>query len=247
MNKPQKARVWVSWCLLLTSIAWSCPALPVQAAPLLPDLFPWADQTRDYMYDGIFDTTSIRNRVLYRFHGALPNIGAGALELREVTHPDDTQDVWQRIYQSEGGIMERFVGTYENVDPPYGHLYLVGIAQYNFREVIGENGLGPVLSSQDKISYALVDSVPYNTSLPNASLVRKYPVDEYLGISVGWADVYGRNTRGQWADATGLPSGRYWLEVIADPYDQILETDETNNTTRRRRRSSPATTTTTAS
>ena len=53
-----------------------------------------------------------------------------------------------------------------------------------------------------------------------------------LGISIGYADVYNRSLPGQWADLTGLPSGQYWLEVIADPYDRIQESNETNNTTR---------------
>jgi hypothetical protein len=29
--------------------------------------------------------------------------------------------------------------------------------------------------------------------------------------------------------ATGLPAGKYWLEVIADPHNQIEESNETNN------------------
>jgi hypothetical protein len=52
-----------------------------------------------------------------------------------------------------------------------------------------------------------------------------------LGVSVGWADIYSAGTRGQWADATGLASGQYWLEAIADPYNRIEESNETNNVT----------------
>ena len=33
-------------------------------------------------------------------------------------------------------------------------------------------------------------------------------------------------------DATGLPDGQYWLEVVVDPYNMVQETDDTNNTTR---------------
>src|SRR6185503_7713348 len=92
----------------------------------------------------------------------------------------------------------------------------------------------PIVSSHDKTSYALVDSVSYNTSLPGAPLIRYYSSVNapLLGISIGWADVYSRNTQGQWADATGLPSGQYWLEDVADPYNRIQESDETNNITR---------------
>ena len=52
------------------------------------------------------------------------------------------------------------------------------------------------------------------------------------GISVGWADLYDYTIDFQWIDVTGLPSGQYWLESVADPDDRLLETDETNNAAR---------------
>jgi len=205
------------------------------ADPLLPDLIAWANQSRCYMYCGFIDNDLIENKVLYRFTGALPNIGAGKLEIREVTHPDATQDVYQRIYQSEGGFIETLIGSFPNAASiPPRHLFLPGIAQYNLRTVTAGNGLGPVVASMDKTSMAVVDSAPYDTSLPGAPPTSVYnsvsaPI---LGISIGWADVYGIGLPGQWVEATGLADGQYWLEVIADPYDRIEETNETNNTTR---------------
>src|SRR5947208_679485 len=86
--------------LLATLLALASIVSAARAAPLLPDLIVWADQTRSYMYGGVFDTTTIPDRVLYRFDGALPNIGAGPLEIRDVTHADASQDVYQRIYDS---------------------------------------------------------------------------------------------------------------------------------------------------
>jgi hypothetical protein len=96
------------------------------------------------------------------------------------------------------------------------------------------NGVGPVVSSHDKISMAVVDSFDYDRSLPGAPQSRVYRdvSAPNLGISIGWADVYPRELPGQWVEATGLPDGQYWLEVIADPYNRIQERDETNNTTR---------------
>src|SRR3990172_6656377 len=81
-------------------------AITGRAAPLLPDLIAWANQPKNYMYGGSLSTTLIKNKVVYRFVGALPNVGAGRLEVREFTHPDATQDVYQRIYDSEGGVTE---------------------------------------------------------------------------------------------------------------------------------------------
>ena len=203
---------------------------------MLPDLIVWSEQSpiqsRCYMYCGTIDTELIDNKVLYRFNGALPNIGSGPLEVREVTHPDNSQDVYQRIYNSEGGVTETLIGNFPNAASiPPRHLWLPGIAQYNLRTVTDGNGVGPVVSSQDKISMAVVDSRAYNASLPGAppSAVYDSISDEILGISIGYADVYGRNLPGQWVEATGLPDGQYWLEVMVDPYNRIQESNETNN------------------
>jgi hypothetical protein len=168
----------------------------------------------------------------------LPNIGVGRLEIRDVTHPNNVQDVYQRIYQTQGGFNETLIGSFPITGSilPNHHLFLPGIAQYNLRTVLPGGGVGPVVSSNDKTSMAVVDSSAYDTSLPGAPSSSFYnsvsaPI---LGISIGWADVYPRSLPGQWVEATGLPDGQYWLEVIANPYgqDRILESDYTNNTTR---------------
>jgi len=229
------------WAILAAClVAFAAPRLA--AEPLLPDLIAWANQSgtasRCYMYCGIMDTEIIDNRVLYQFIGALPNIGAGRLEIREVTHVDGaqrTQDVYQRIYDSDGAMTEVLIGTFPDAySIPPRHLFLPGIAQYNLRMVTAGNGVGPIVASNDKTSMAVVDSAPYDKALPGApdTAVYRSISAEILGISIGWADVYGKHLPGQWVEATGLPDGQYWLEVIADPYDRIQETDETNNTTR---------------
>lgn len=49
-------------------------------------------------------------------------------------------------------------------------------------------------------------------------------------VSVGWADMYGAGTSGQFLDITGIPAGPlYWLRQNVDPENRIHETDETNN------------------
>ena len=225
-------------CALVPALLLSAAAERVGAAPLLPDLFAWESESRCYMHCGVMDTDTIDNKVLYKFHGALPNIGAGRLEIRDVTHPNNVQDVYQRIYQTEGGFTEELIGSFPITGPilPNHHLFLPGIAQYNLRTVLAGNGVGPIVRSNDKTSMAVVDSSSYDTSLPGAPPSRFYDSvsDPILGISIGWADVYGRNLPGQWIEVTGLADGEYWLEVIANPYgqDRILESDYTNNTTR---------------
>jgi hypothetical protein len=216
------------------SMTLSGPSCVVRAAPMLPDLIAWeSGPPTNYMRDGSMDTTTIANKVLYRFSQPIANIGNGPLELREETDANFVQDIYQRIYDSGGGINEVHVGTFPNAHPPYGHMYLVGIAEYRIREVTAGNGVGPTVASYVKTSYGLYDYDDYNTSLPNAPATPQYNgSDEFLGISIGWADVYPHWFAGQYVDVTGLPDGQYWLETEIDPFEQLQETDRSNNTTR---------------
>jgi hypothetical protein len=205
----------------------------------LPDLIAWANDStiasRCYMYCGVMNAQLFPNKVVYQFTGALPNIGVGPLEIREVTHPNNVQDVYQRIYQTQGPMTEELVGSFPDAASiPPRHLFLPGIAQYNLRTVLPGGGVGPVVSSNDKTSMAVVDSRAYDTSLPGAPATSFYSSVSaaILGISIGWADVYPPSLPGQWVEATGLTDGQYWFEVIADPYDRIREANENNNTTR---------------
>jgi hypothetical protein len=229
--------VWMIWIL-------AALAPPASAEPLLPDLFSWARDTgsssTSYMYRGSFDTDTFDNRVLYRFNAAIPNIGDGPLQVTETTNTQtNVQTVYQHIFDSEGGDPSiELVGVFPDKANTFGHLWLMGLAQYNLREVTPGEGVGPIVSSHDKTSMGIVDSTAYDTSLPGAPANSQYVSAnaEVLGISIGWADLYGRSLPGQWVDATGLPDGQYWLEVVIDPYNVIQETDdaleENNNTTR---------------
>ena len=222
---------------------------PVAAEPLLPDLIAWARETPSqftcHMYCGFLDSQFVPGKVVYRFVGALPNIGAGPLIVREVTDGNSTQTVYQRFLDSatpgDNNIFtEQVIGVFPDADPtPPRHLWLPGIAQYKLREVTAEGGVGSILSMNDKTSMAVVDSAAYNKNLPGAPASAFYtsvsaPI---LGISIGYADVYGLGFQGQWADATGLPSGTYWLEVTVNPYGgtpegRVVESDYSNNSTR---------------
>jgi hypothetical protein len=204
------------------------------AAPLLPDLIAWENgPPTNYMHDGMMDVTTISNKVLYRFSQPMANIGAGPLELREETDANFVQDIYQRIYDSAGGVNEVFVGSFPDAHPPYSHLFLVGIAEYRLRTVTAGSGMGPIVASQIKTSYGLFDNDDYNTSLPGAPATPQYTgYGPYLGISVGWADVYSRFLPGQWIDVSGLADGQYWLETEVDPFGLLQESDNTNNITR---------------
>jgi hypothetical protein len=51
----------------------------------------------------------------------------------------------------------------------------------------------------------------------------------FQGISAGWADIYNRALDCQWVDITGVPEGRYKLEVVVNPARVIEEGNYSNN------------------
>jgi subtilisin-like proprotein convertase family protein len=219
-----------------TTTSTTTPTTPAPGPPpddLLPDVFPWEDEAFGFMHGGYLDTTTQPGRTLYRFATAVPNIGAGPMELRGgAVLPDGDQEVVQRIYQSDGGFRDVLAGEFTH-HPEHGHIHFDDYASYSLREVLPANGVGDVVATGAKISFCLLDITAFDLDLPNADQDGAYSgCNQVQGISVGWADVYEANLADQWVDVTGLPPGQYWLENVIDPTNQLLESDETNNTTR---------------
>ncbi|HEX2746773.1 MAG TPA: lysyl oxidase family protein [Verrucomicrobiales bacterium] len=197
-------------------------------AYLLPDLFVLADQAEDYLYGWYLDQTQIPGRTLMRLSTATPNIGAGPLELRgSSTSPG----VVQRIFHGDGTYHERLAGTF-TFHPGHGHLHFDDWVQFRLRAVLPGNGVGDVIATGSKTSFAIIDLETHDSSLPGYPSTGTYSGGLVQGLSVGWRDIYTANLEGQWIDVTAVQPGQYWLEGIVDPDNHIEESDETNNVTR---------------
>jgi hypothetical protein len=209
------------------------PPPPTGGKLLYPDLFSWAKQNT-YMYDVVIDNTMGR---LLRFSVAIANRGSGPFELHAIVESDGTTIATQWIYDSNGGHVEKPAGSFVFSDHAgHNHFHFANFANYRLRTVVNNNGIGPVIATSDKVGFAMFDVATYNLSLPGAPANRVYLRPELSsldpeGISVGWADVYGRTLADQWIDIAGVPDGQYWLEVTVDPNQLLDESDETNNVT----------------
>ena len=201
------------------------------AADLLPDLVALSSEDDSWMYGWSLDTSQIPGRTLLRLTTATGNIGDGALEIYGgAVLPGGQQEVYQRIYDDMGGSRSRLAGTF-TYHAGHGHTHFDDFAQYHLRAVTPGNGVGDIVVSGDKTSFCLLDSVeivpgpdpvdPYDTCTPTRQ-----------GISVGWADIYHKSLPDQWIDITGVPDGTYWLEVVTDPDNHMLESNESNNAER---------------
>jgi len=162
------------------------------------------------------------------------NIGAGALELHGGAVINGVQTVTQWIFDSDGTHTEHSAGTFGVVN---GKLRFTDAADYFLREVTADDGVGGVVASNQKIAYCIVDSSTATNPPPGTSGTPTYgyvypQCGQIMGISVGWADIYPSYFSTQNIALTGVTSGTYWLENIADPLNRLQESNETNNTTR---------------
>ena len=192
-------------------------------APLLPDIIMEAHNIAQTTTSGVKEL---------RFSTWTINVGAGPLELRATnTHPDGSQDVNQRIYDSDGvSFTDTYAGTFAVVG---GRLRFTDSADYFLKEVTANDGVGGIVGATEKVSYCIVDSGKYTTSPPGTPASAHYTTcGPVMGISVGWVDLYSSSISTQAIALTGVSDGTYWLENIGDPTNRLMESDDTNNTYR---------------
>lgn len=206
---------------------------PVPAAApgdlLLPDMFPWASETRSFLHGSYIDTAEQPGHKLLRFSTAVANIGSGPMELRGgAILPSGNQEVYQRVFKEGGGFNDSLVGEF-TYHPEHQHIHFDDYAVYNLRQALVDDGVGNVVATGGKVSFCLLDVTRYQTSAPSSAYRN---CEQTQGISVNWADVYDADLPDQWIDVTDVPDGEYWLEVVVDPENRLLEADETNNIAR---------------
>jgi hypothetical protein len=90
--------------------------------------------------------------------------------------------------------------------------------------VFDSEQLDGTVANEDELAfnYYFSDSGFCRQGRPDAQVLR-------MGISPGHRDLYGRDLTLQWIDLSNVVPGTYQLGSEADPFDQIVESDESNN------------------
>lgn len=202
------------------------------AAQAQTDLLPDIIIRQSDLYDN--DIITSGGQRLLRLSNATPNIGAGKLYVYGgQTYPDGTQDVIQRIYRTDGSFSERLSGKFV-YHPGHGHIHFENWCQYNLRTILPGDGVGPIVAQGAKTSFCILDLGVHDSSLPGFPPGGQFRScgSTIQGLSVGWLDIYSKTLSGQNIVITGVPAGQYWLESVADPANNVLESNEDNNATR---------------
>jgi hypothetical protein len=205
----------------IVSILLFAPRSFAQVVELKPEIqaFP--------AYDLTVTTDTLGNKKLI-FSTRTWNSGDGPLELHAGETGSAGQNVYQRIYLSDGGYYDRLAGTFV-WHPEHSHFHFDDYALYTLQP---RNAPGGSKRTGSKTTFCIMDTDPINTSLPGAPQQAVYAScgATAQGMSIGWGDTYGSHLAGQSIDITGLPDGDYALTIEADPKNRLLEITEDNNT-----------------
>jgi hypothetical protein len=161
---------------------------------------------------------------------------------------DGSHAILQPIYSLNGNTFVlshyRYAGSF-TYHAGHGHLHFDGYAYYRLRHNVGgqpgayvdrPDGTGII---GEKIGFCLINTGSSFTmengqssiTLPgyNASGQPSVGCGLVQGVHVGKTDGYGVGTTGQWLDVTGVPNGQYFLEIMLDAENAMMETNEANN------------------
>ena len=170
---------------------------------------------------------STNGHLLLRFGATNWNNGLGPLELVAGAGTSSGQDVYQRLYRSDGTYTDIWAGTFV-WHPAHDHFHFGDFARY---ELKATNAAPGSEQSSAKTTFCVMDTTPIDLTLTGAPSSAVYNTCGKVkqGMSVGWGDTYGPTLAGQSFDITGLPEADYDLSIITDPNNRLLEIDETDN------------------
>ncbi|MXX19188.1 MAG: hypothetical protein F4X03_08485 [Dehalococcoidia bacterium] len=182
--------------------------------------------------------------LVLRFEGYVTNLGEGPLDISgnpQLTDPNDptSHDVWQRVRTTTGDWVKltRPPVRFET-DDGHNHFHLMEIVAYSLWDEAGTTQILPGA----KVGFCMLDveSLPDRHSNPGEQAYEKSNVENCradepdadflrMGVTEGWRDVYKSDVTFQWVDVSDLSPGHYRLAAESDPYDIVVESDETNN------------------
>lgn len=175
------------------------------------------------------DRTTRQGRILLRLGSATANLGRGPLHMIPGAPTASGQlPTYQRLWTDTHQFVDIQTGEFV-FHTGHDHFHLDAFERYRLLTRDGE----PVAVG-DKLSFCLIDSLQVDSDQHNRGLgVFTSSTCEDAGsqqvLNPGWADYYSPSLEDQWIDITGVEPGDYLVEIVADPDDLLIESDETNN------------------
>jgi hypothetical protein len=173
---------------------------------------------------------------LLRFSSIVVNVGAGPFEAHG-KRPDTSTSkmtVTQRIFDDAGG--SRYVPTPATMyfgGDGHNHWHVENLEDFELVRL--DNG--KLVGTGAKQGFCFYDNYRYGATGDPFYLTRTTPpacgqstsLAVFMGLSVGWGDIYRYNLPDQYIDITDLVSGRYRLIATADADNWFQESNDSNN------------------
>jgi hypothetical protein len=184
-------------------------------------------------------------RKVLRFTSIIVNVGRGPLQLSGdaedgFANRDEILGVRQQILEADGTFSSRDTGaTMFWSGDGHDHWHVTG-NQVASLENLDDPAADP-FAAYRKTGFCFFDSYRYTSKKAPFYTAGRHVCQTRasgrvrMGVSVKWGDIYPAKIAYQWIDVTGLPNGKYRLNVIADPATvdlpggNFVESDETNN------------------
>jgi Lysyl oxidase len=221
-SPPPRANVDDNPCVTPLAKRLRCPDLVMRQ--------PW----------GLYlDKLTERGHSLLRAGNVIDSIGRGPAELRGVRYNRVYMHARQRIYKrGRGWVMLR---TGARLRLKFAHLSrywwkFYNAARFELWSLDRRGRRVEKVRTGPKVSYCLRDLTHTRPTLRGSPYLPHYPAcntnitarRDFLGTSVGWADIYPPSYPEQWIDVTGL-RGCFAYVHIADPENGLYESNEDNN------------------
>lgn len=154
---------------------------------------------------------------------------------------EDVMDAWQ-YFHTDGRVVGRApVGEMEyDTRRGHHHWHFLQFARYRLlardqRRVTRSRKQSFCIAPTHPVDLSLdgAERRPYATGLASACSGREATSIREL-LPMGWGDTYMQERGGQAFDITGVPNGRYYISVEANPAGQLHELDTGNNVSLRK-------------
>jgi hypothetical protein len=171
------------------------------------------------------------------FAATIWNTGTGPFLVKGSRTPgSDLMPAYQYIDDGTTGMHRVLIGSFHyELGGGHDHWHLTDVAEYSLLD----RGTGARVRST-KVAFCTVATDPIDLTVPDAvwnpaaaSLQTSCGMPSSLTaqqvLPVGWGDTYQQVLAGQSFDLTGVPNGRYAIEVVANPTHRIIERSSRNN------------------
>ncbi len=209
------------------------PGVDVQRADAATDRLP--DLGMAYPADFRIQKTADGRRLL-RFSSIVVNVGAGRFELHgQRPAGSSIMNTHQRVFDDSGGF--RDVSTAATMyfgGDGHSHWHVRDLEDFELVRL--DNGR--LVGTGAKHGFCFYDNYRYGSASPayytssgGACGGSSSATSTWMGLSIGWGDIYHYSLPDQYIDITSLTSGRYRLHLTADADNWFLEQNEQNNAT----------------